>query len=184
MRKFLLFPALLTVCTACTILPASSVQHLRMDAGEMLYAHNRVRAALGLPSLSWSPPLARYAQEWADYLAVHNRCRMQHRSHAGMDREQYGENLYWASPLRWSDGRVEPQQITATQVSDDWASEAPFYNYGRNSCRRGEQCGHYTQMVWRSTTQVGCAASLCGDLAQLWVCNYNPPGNWIGERPY
>ncbi|CAG0911739.1 unnamed protein product, partial [Cyprideis torosa] len=94
---------------------------------------------------------------------------MQHRSHAGKNPRQYGENLFWASPLSWSDGRVEPQQISAAEVANEWAIEAQHYDYGSNSCRPGEQCGHYTQMVWRDTRQVGCAMTLCPDQGQIWV---------------
>ncbi len=150
----------------------------------MLNAHNRTRAAVGLPGLRWSPKLAQYSQEWANHLATRNRCRMKHRTQAGMAREPYGENLFWASPLRWSDGRAEVQTIAARRVSDDWASEQSFYHYNSNRCQPGEQCGHYTQMIWRSTREVGCAATLCPDKGQIWVCSYDPPGNWRGERPY
>ena len=44
-------------------------------------------------------------------------------------------------------------------------------------------CGHYTQIVWKTTTEFGCAKSICeGNVT--WVCNYNPPSNWVGEKPY
>ena len=44
-------------------------------------------------------------------------------------------------------------------------------------------CGHYTQIVWETTQKVGCAKIQC-DGFDLWVCNYDPPGNWVGEKPY
>ncbi|MEZ5537125.1 MAG: CAP domain-containing protein [Thiolinea sp.] len=150
----------------------------------MLVTHNQVRGRLGLPPLSWSGELTAYSQDWANYLAGGNSCRMRHRSHAGKNHRNFGENLFWASPVSWSDGRSEPQQITAAEVARDWASEAKDYSYAANRCRPGEQCGHYTQMIWRDTTQVGCAMSLCPDQGQIWVCSYNPPGNWVGQRPY
>ena len=109
---------------------------------------------------------------------------MQHRSHAHANPLQVGENLFWASPLRWSDGRVEVQAITPAEVAHDWASERSDYDYASNTCRTGAQCGHYTQMVWRTTTQVGCGMAICPDKGQIWVCNYNPAGNWVGEKPY
>ena len=150
-----------------------------------LVAHNSVRAAHGLNPLRWSDSLAAYAQEWADHLAKTNRCFMRHRPQtAGRFKQQYGENLWWASPRVWSDGIKEVQNITIGRVVKDWADEKPFYNYQKNTCKAGEQCGHYTQIVWRETTEVGCAYQQCSDKSQLWVCNYNPPGNYIGERPY
>ncbi len=156
-----------------------------MDATEMLYAHNIVRADVGLPALRWSNKLAQYAQDWADHLANQEGCRMIHRFEQRQNQANYGENLFWASSMNWNDGRVsEPQSISSSYVAYDWASEKQFYSYNANHCRPSEECGHYTQMVWRNTTDVGCAVSLCPENGQIWVCNYNPPGNWQGERPY
>lgn len=162
--------------------PFADIEPANMQG--MLAAHNQVRASLGIAPLHWSGQMAAYAQQWAEHLARHNGCEMQHRTHAHADLLKVGENLYWASPLRWSDGRIEVQQISPTRVAQDWASEQADYNYAGNTCRPGAQCGHYTQMVWRSTTEVGCGMTVCGNQAQLWVCNYNPPGNWVGEKPY
>ena len=46
-------------------------------------------------------------------------------------------------------------------------------------------CGHYTQMVWQTSTKVGCAMAVCEDSQeQVWVCQYQPAGNWVGKKPY
>ena len=95
-----------------------------------------------------------------------------------------GENLFWASPLNYSDGSSAVQIITPTQVVDNWASEKADYNYASNTCAAGKVCGHYTQVVWRSTVEIGCGRAVCQDNSQVWVCNYNPAGNIIGQRPY
>ena len=95
-----------------------------------------------------------------------------------------GENLFWASPEVFEDGAIEFQKISTTHVVKAWAVEEKFYNYQKNSCKPGEQCGHFTQMIWHESRQVGCAKALCGDKSQLWACNYYPRGNYIGERPY
>jgi pathogenesis-related protein 1 len=150
----------------------------------MLDTHNQVRAAVGVMPLTWSSQMSSYAQEWANYLANNNGCKMQHRSAAGTNTLGVGENLYWASPVTWTDGRTEVQAITPTQVANDWASEKPDYDYASNTCASGKICGHYTQMVWRTTTEVGCGMTICPDKGQIWVCNYNPPGNWVGQKPY
>lgn len=151
----------------------------------MVAYHNATRQAVGVTEpMRWSNKLANYAQEWSDHLAFKNACNMAHRSTLGFKRESYGENIYWASPLRWSDGRTEVQTVNASDVARAWAEEKPDYNYASNSCQPGKQCGHYTQMVWRDSTEVGCGMTLCPDKAQIWVCNYNPPGNWVGQKPY
>ncbi|MEZ5454205.1 MAG: CAP domain-containing protein [Thiothrix sp.] len=190
-RLFILAGTLL--CSACivkgitppTVIPApfSDVEPANMQG--MVATHNQVRADHGLPPLRWSGQMAAYAQQWARHLAMNNGCEMEHRTHAKADALEVGENIYWASPLTWTDGRPDEfQQIPPAKVVIDWASEKPDYNYVSNTCRPGAQCGHYTQIVWRTTTEVGCGMSLCPDKAQIWVCSYNPAGNWTGEKPY
>ncbi|MGC4055898.1 MAG: CAP domain-containing protein [Paludibaculum sp.] len=135
-------------------------------ARPMLAAHNAVRARLGLPPLEWSVELEAVAREWARSLSANGQFR--HRPS-----NRFGENLFV----------IQGDQATPQFVVNSWASEAKDYNLARNTCRAGAQCGHYTQIVWRTTRQVGCAVGRRGD-REVWVCNYNPPGNWEGERPY
>ena len=70
---------------------------------------------------------------------------------------------------------------TADIVVDAWAAEVKDYNAKTHRCKG--VCGHYTQIVWRKSQQVGCGMAACGD-TKVWVCNYDPPGNFNGERPY
>ncbi|MCS6813066.1 MAG: pathogenesis-related family 1 protein [Cyanobacteria bacterium] len=133
-------------------------------AQEMVAAHNRWRSQVGVPPLRWSPQLASYAQDWANQLAA--RGAFEHRRDS-----PYGENLFWGQGRRWS----------PTEVVNDWGSEVKDYDYATNSCRG--VCGHYTQVVWRDTTEVGCGVARSGN-QEIWVCNYNPPGNYLGRKPY
>ena len=158
-----------------TVTHGHGVTDMQVNAKTMVVAHNRWRAAVGVKALHWSKQLEAVAADYADTLAG-NGCRMQH-SH-----NRYGENLYWASPVNWSDGHTEVQKVSEAEVVDAWGSEQKDYNYRNNSC--SGTCGHYTQIVWRDTTEVGCAARVCPDGSQSWVCNYNPPGNYRGVRPY
>jgi pathogenesis-related protein 1 len=166
---------------AYCLVPALSAQAFDMDADGMITAHNRWRSTVGAPPLTYSPELAASAQKWADHLKQSNQCKMQH----SKPDAKYGENLYWASAIEWSDGRRELQTVSPKQVVDDWGNERADYNYKNNSCTKGKMCGHYTQVIWKSTTTVGCAVAICEDSsAQVWVCQYQPPGNWVGEKPY
>lgn len=133
-------------------------------ADNMLAAHNTVRASVGVPPLFWSERLAAFAQEWANTLA--SRRQFFHRP-----KSPYGENLF----------EITGAVAAPAQVVNDWASESKNYGYNSNACHG--VCGHYTQIVWRDTKRVGCAAARSGS-TEVWVCNYDPPGNWIGERPY
>ena len=146
---------------------------------EMVNAHNRWRQQVGVPDVQWSPPLAATAQKWADNLKHHQGCSPSHSPASGS-----GENLYWASPIRHSSGAVALQPVSAAKVTDAWGSEKQFYDHASNACAAGKMCGHYTQVVWKSTTEIGCAKAVCGDHSQVWVCQYTPPGNWRGQRPF
>jgi pathogenesis-related protein 1 len=152
---------------------------LHVDQAQILSSHNRVRARFHLQPLSWSPSLARFSKQWANHLKRSNGCKMQHRSHS-----DFGENLFWASPYHWSDGTSEIQKVNSAFVVNEWAKEIRYYNYQANRCQPGQQCGHYTQIVWKDSRKVGCGFSICPDKSQVWVCSYDPPGNWQGQRPY
>jgi len=143
-----------------------------------LAAHNEVRAQASpapVPALTpftWSARAASIAKAWAE------NCRFEHNPGRGDD---MGENLY--ATTRASD--------TPLLVVKAWASEAPDYDYASNTCASGKVCGHYTALVWRDTRQVGCASARCTRNSPFavstwyhWVCNYTPPGNFVGERPY
>lgn len=151
------------------------------DSAAIVAAHNQWRADVGVKEkLVYSKELAASAQDWANKLQQDNRCQMEH-----SEAETYGENLFWASATQWSNGRLELQKVIPKQVVDSWGSEKAYYNYAKNSCKAGEMCGHYTQVVWRTTQKVGCAVAVCEDTQeQVWVCQYQPAGNWEGQKPY
>ncbi len=132
---------------------------------DMLDVHNQWRRKVGVPALTWSDDLAQHAQEWANQLANEN-FKLYHRPN-----NPFGENLTWAAH----------QQLTPLQVVNSWGEEVAQYDYDSNSC--SGVCGHYTQIVWQETTEVGCAV-VRSQQQEIWVCNYNPPGNYVGVKPY
>lgn len=131
---------------------------------DMLAAHNAVRATVKVPPLIWSDRLARSAQEWANTLIEKKDFRHRQKS-------TFGENLY----------QVEGAKANPKEVVDRWASESSNFDYKSNRCRG--VCGHYTQIVWRDTKEIGCAVAR-GGAREVWVCEYDPPGNYVGHRPY
>ncbi|KAF2317182.1 hypothetical protein GH714_015301 [Hevea brasiliensis] len=94
----------------------------------------------------------------------------------------------WELPLMWDFqlekyARCGSEWRPADAVSA-WAAEEKYYTYATNSCEVGQMCGHYTQIVWKTTRRIGCARSVCDDGDVFMTCNYDPPGNYVGERPY
>lgn len=168
------------LCTVVFTIQAAGFEGV--DNASMVAEHNKWRAKAGVKEqLAYSSELAVKAQTWADHLKLTNACKMRHSAADG----KFGENLYWASALEWSDGRSELQDVPPERVVDSWGSEKTNYDYANNHCARGKMCGHYTQMVWRSTKAVGCARAVCEDThEQVWVCEYQPAGNWVGMKPY
>ncbi len=147
-----------------------------VNASEIVSIHNQWRAQVGVGPLTYSDTLAASAQAWADHLKTNENCEMQHSRGSNV-----GENLFWASA--WSNGTA--QNIKATEVVDSWGSEKADYAYATNTCAPDRVCGHYTQVVWKDTTSVGCGVAVCGSPKnQVWVCQYSPPGNYVRQKPY
>ncbi len=130
----------------------------------MLASHNAVRKRVGVAPLTWSDRLAGISQDWASTLLA--RRQFVHRPNS-----TYGENLF----------EITGGAASSAQVVDAWAGESRNYSYTSNKCR-GE-CLHYTQIVWSTTREVGCAVARGGG-REIWVCEYDPAGNWVGHRPY
>lgn len=139
----------------------------------ILAAHNRERAVLSLPPLAWNPQLAASARSWADRLAATGAFE-----HAPEDnRNPQGENL-WAGTKGY---------YPLEAMIDGWVREKRYFKPGLfpNNSVTGDVAavGHYTQLVWRATRQVGCAVA-AGQREEVLVCRYSEAGNYEGERPF
>ena len=151
----------------------------RAQADEVVRAHNAWRRRAGVPPLGWAADLATRAQARAEILAAHG-CALEH----GPLPEDVGENLFRVGPLQVKGRKDERFGVTATQVVDAWGAESADYSAADDTCAWNRQCGHYTQIVWATTRDVGCGMSVCPTLGQVWVCNYRPRGNIrTGGRP-
>jgi uncharacterized protein YkwD len=121
---------------------------------DMVNTHNKYRAAHGAPPVSWNQELASYAEG-------HNGDCVMH--HTG---GPYGENLAFG----YSDG---VSAITA------WYDEQNQYNYGSPGFQGST--GHFTQVVWKATKEIGCHLRQCGGSGYL-MCEYQPAGNMVGNN--
>lgn len=153
--------------------PAAALSaHAASFRDVMLDAHNAERARRHVPPLAWSERLARDAHAHARYLA--RRGYLQHARMAGPGEPQ-GENLWMGSRGAFSYG----------QMMDSFLDERADYVAGAvpHISRTGNwsDTGHYSQIIWRTTTTVGCAVASSRDFDFL-VCRYDPAGNLWGKR--
>ena len=131
-------------------------------AAAWIKAHNAARAKHCAQPLVWSSTIAKVAQAWADQLKAKG-CVFGHSNN-----NKYGENL-GAGTI----GALDPESTVAM-----WYDEIKLYKFPNGGFSM--QTGHFTQLVWTDTTQVGCGHVQCNG-NDIYVCNYNPPGNWEGQ---
>ena len=137
------------------------------DIAATLDAHNAWRAKYNEPALVWDDGLASLAQDWSNQMAQTG--NFDHRP----DNNE-GENIFTGSG----------QTYAPKDVVDAWGSEVTSFHADTNTCDPGAMCGHFTQIVWATTTKVGCGAATAGDGSVYWTCNYDPPGNVDGIGPF
>lgn len=135
----------------------------------ILQAHNAERARMGQPPLAWAPELAIAAAPWAVFLA--QRDLLEH----SQGDDETGENLAMGTT-----GAYTPEELI-----DGFIEEGREFRPGSfpNVSRTGhwEDVGHYTQLIWPDTQQVGCAMA-SGRNFDVLVCRYFPAGNVMGQR--
>ncbi|KAJ3593820.1 hypothetical protein NHX12_006154 [Muraenolepis orangiensis] len=158
------------------------------DREEILQLHDRLRGgvyptASNMEHMVWDDELERSATHWAE------ECQWEHGPQSLL--MSIGQNL----AVHWGRHRSAAYHVQA------WYDEVKDYTYPYpQECNpwcpdrcSGPMCTHYTQLVWATTTRVGCAVHTCPRMdvwGEVWensvylVCNYSPKGNWIGEAPY
>ena len=133
---------------------------------EILDAHNSYRSEVGVSGLAWNEGLADEAGAYSAQLSSTG--SFQHSD------TSEGENL-------WKGGK----DISFTQMVDGgWGKEKGSYHGETIDQSNFKAFGHYTQMVWSGTTQVGCGGTWGSDGKYTFVCRYNPAGNMIGQKPF
>lgn len=150
-----------------TSLPAETI------AERLLAAHNAERLRLGLKPLVWSARLADHAKTWSQALAVSD--MMEHSVAAANANE--GENLWFGTR----------DDYTPEEMIGFFIAEGKLFKPGRvpdiSTTGRWEDVGHYTQLIWQDTREVGCALT-SNPRRDVLVCRYAPAGNITGQRVY
>ena len=148
--------------------PTDRTQNLNSFDRRVLDAQNAARAAVGVPPLKWNEDLAQHATDYAQELARIGQLVHAPREGRGEERENLQKGL-----IGWS-----PEQMVG-----DWIKEERLFHPGTfpNVCDGDwSQCAHYTQVVWPTTTDVGCGMAP-GAGFNWFVCRYTPGGNKDGK---
>lgn len=157
-------------------LRSAQIPHTQPRASEaerLLVVHNAERTRLGLPPLAWNSALARDAGDYARKMLA--RGQLRHASPS--DRKNNGENLWMGTAGAWDSAAMvgmflderryfRPAAFPDVSLTGNWTD-----------------VGHYSQIVWRETREVGCALDT-GNGKDVLVCRYHPAGNIAGKSPY
>jgi len=147
--------------------------------GSTAECRNQWRSRVGVGLLQWNSTLAASAAAYAA------QCNWQHDANRSPDAgfSYVGENLYATTAM--------PTNAVMLAAVDGWASERTSYDYGTAvTAQNFTAFGHYTQLVWDSTTDVGCGYAYCPSVqglngsATIVDCRYGPGGNYLGQTPY
>ena len=150
-----------------------------MEAKQIIDYHNQKRKEVGSPDLSWSVPIAQYAQKRADTIA-----KTKQFEHLAAGQNPYGENLAQGGSSGGGPG------YTVVSACDGWFTEKKLMPAGppvMSIALFNLGVGHYTQMVWKNTTEIGAGIAHFeqdGFKMTVVVCCYNPPGNMMGKPVY
>lgn len=154
----------------------TEIPHTQLPASEaerLLVLHNAERTRLGLSPLAWNPALARDAGDYAKVLLA--RGQLQHSS--AKDRKGTGENLWMGTAGAWNPNAMVEMFLDERRYFR--AATFPDVSLTGN----WSDVGHYTQIVWRESREVGCAIDT-GKGLDVLVCRYYPAGNVMGKNPF
>ncbi|KAK0065829.1 Golgi-associated plant pathogenesis-related protein 1 [Biomphalaria pfeifferi] len=140
-------------------------------ADDVVRIHNDYRKKHRAYALRLNDDLCAMTQQWADKLAVSEDLAHSENKYKG---SRVGENI----AMKWASNKAiyKPQE-----VCDTWYSEVRKFNFGAEPTGPIETAGHFTQMVWRNSTEIGVGRSQARDGRSIVVVSYFPPGNVAGQ---
>ncbi|MBW2942020.1 hypothetical protein KXJ70_14590 [Zhongshania sp. CAU 1632] len=156
---------------------AAPISQLDLFGQAILAHHNAKRAAHNAPAMVWDTQLAAEAQAWTD--SAGDRINpVIHDTNRGL----VGENLFFRTGSSTSIDQLTAQAVAA------WYAELERYDFANPESNVANDIGHFSQVVWDTSTQLGCGASvfsqshLSDSSGMIFlVCRYRQPGNFIGQ---
>jgi len=156
---------------------ARGTSDLPQEMQDILEVHNFFRCLHNVPPMTWDPAIAANAQAWADA------GRYEHSPDSARKLPnigQVGENLAWGYPSRTGKDAVEAWYAEVSHTDG-----TPVDCKDKNADAGDEPICHYTQVVWESSTKLGCGKGKANVLnyedGDFWVCQYGPAGNYEGQ---
>ncbi|XP_057300775.1 Golgi-associated plant pathogenesis-related protein 1-like [Hydractinia symbiolongicarpus] len=132
-----------------------------VNKAECLHAHNALRSLhVDTGPVAWSDALTHDAQIWAEHIA----------SIGGLphsNNKEQGENIYWFSATG-----------TCADAALPWYNEYKYYDYATTYNTTNKPIGHFTQVVWKSTTTIGVGMARSASGTYI-VARYHPRGNYV-----
>ena len=133
---------------------------------DLLSTHNYYRSRHQVGDLKWNNEIQEIAQAYSEKIAPGHSLIHSTSTYKG---ESLGENLY-----------MSYGGINGEQASNSWYNEVNNYDFSSHSSAEGKVTGHFTQLVWKGSKEIGCG-SACDGTYCVCCCNYYPAGNFIGR---
>jgi hypothetical protein len=119
-------------------------------------AHNTYREKFGSKPLDWDAQLSVNATLWAETLLKAERL--------SRSETEKGESIF----------RGKAPVKSCQEAVDAWHQEKEKYK--GEPITEATEATNYTQMMWKSTTKLGCGMAK-NDQNAVYVCQYDPAGN-------
>ncbi|KHJ75162.1 SCP-like protein [Oesophagostomum dentatum] len=159
----------------------------------VLDIHNKLRSSLAL-GREYDKLINGNASPAAKMLKMVYNCSIEESAMRNAGRCVYGHTSNYERPglgesIYETTERYLDKSKAAVQASQWWWNELKLNGVGHDNMitdrlwnRPGKMIGHYTQMAWESTYQLGCAVAHCPQT--YVVCQYGPAGNYFNEPIY
>ncbi|KAL9983951.1 hypothetical protein ACROYT_G006200 [Oculina patagonica] len=127
---------------------------------QCIYWHNYFRTLHQVPNVTWSMSLQKEAEDWVKYLADNNKFHHSSKNPGNLYLSVYRPREYCSDAIWWF----------------HW--EEKYYNYSNPKYYKA--AGHFTQVLWKNSKQIGAAWAIRKDGRLVISIKYNPGGNYIG----
>lgn len=132
---------------------------------EIVIKHNNYRKMYNCPPLIYCPEISEYSQKRANEIGISGKF-------IHVKNCPYGENLY----------AKNSKNSNISTCVDVWLSERYNWIEEANNWQNGMR--HFSQCIWKNTQKLGIGKSQMPNGYVVVVCNYDPRGNIIGQKPY